>query len=251
MDEVEELIRLCGRALVCQMGQIAGFELRMTRGCVLALTGEPLPDFNMLTIGQDADAEAFFTRSVAHARERGLPLLATLSPNVAPALAPTALELGLKPVAEPPLMVLRGAAARRSDRRVRVERALGDDLVRTAGDLVAAAFDTPRDVVARCIDVANTATSGVETYVAWDEDGPASAVSVTPAGNTAAISAMATPPERQRRGVGRALLTSVIDDLRARGVERFHLIASNAGFPLYSSLGFETIANLSAWILTD
>lgn len=112
MDEVEELIRLCGRALVSQMGETAGFELHMTRGCVLALTGEP-------------------------------------------------------------------------------------------------------------------------------------------AGNTAAISAMATPPERQRRGVGRALLTSVIEDYRARGVERFHLIASEAGFPLYSSLGFETIANLSAWILMD
>jgi GNAT superfamily N-acetyltransferase len=49
---------------------------------------------------------------------------------------------------------------------------------------------------------------------------------------------MATPPEQQRRGRGRALLTQVIDDYRGRGVDRFHLGATEAGRPLYTSLGF-------------
>ncbi|MDB5417575.1 MAG: hypothetical protein JWP50_994 [Phenylobacterium sp.] len=63
MDETEELIRLCARALVAQMCDAPGFELHMTRNCVLGLTDEPLADFNMLTLGPDA--EAFLTRSVA------------------------------------------------------------------------------------------------------------------------------------------------------------------------------------------
>ena len=62
---------------------------------------------------------------------------------------------------------------------------------------------------------------------------------------------MATPPEHQRKGLGRALLTRVIEDYRRRGVERFHLGATEAGRPLYASLGFETIAQLSAWVLGD
>ena len=44
-------------------------------------------------------------------------------------------------------------------------------------------------------------------------------------------------------------LTQVIADYRDRGIERFHLGATEAGRPLYASLGFETIADLSAWVL--
>ncbi len=58
--------------------------------------------------------------------------------------------------------------------------------------------------------------------------------------------AAAAPAQRH---MGRALLTHVIEDYRSRGVERFHLGATEAGRPLYASLGFETIADLSAWVL--
>ena len=118
-----------------------------------------------------------------------------------------------------------------------------------AGDLIAAAFDEPRDVIARCIDVSMSETSGVETYIAWGDNGPMCTVSVTPTGDTGGISLMATPPEHQRKGIGRALLSQVIDDFRRRGVTRFHLGATEAGRPLYTSLGFELIADLPVWIL--
>jgi GNAT superfamily N-acetyltransferase len=249
MDETEELIRLCCRALVAQMCGAPGFELHMTQNCVLGLTSEPLADFNMLTLGPDPDAEAFLTRSVARAKARGLPLLAMMSPHVAPALAPVAIRLGLTAAGASPLMVLRAGTPVRPSRPVKITRALGPELVGIAGDLVAAAFDVPRDVVARCIDVGVTATAGVETWIAWGDEGPMSAVSMTPAGNTAGVSLMATPPEHQRKGMGRALLTQVMDDYRGRGVERFYLGASEAGRSLYASLGFETVADLSAWVL--
>ena len=249
MDETEELIRLCVRALVAQMSAAPGFELHMTSHCVLGLTDEPLADFNMLTLGPDPDPQGFLVFAVARARERRLPLLATMSPHVAPALAPVARRLGLTPAGTAPLMVLRAATPVRPSRPIKVSRALGPELVRIAGDLSAAAFDLPRDAVARCIDVGLTASAGIETYIAWGDDGPMSAVSVTPAGTTAGIWGMATPPRHQRKGLGRALLTQVIDDYRRRGVERFFLIATEAGRPLYASLGFETIADLSAWVL--
>jgi GNAT superfamily N-acetyltransferase len=249
MDETEELIRLCARALVAQMCAAPGFELHMTRSCVLGLTGEPLADFNMLTLGADPDAEAFLVRSIARAKERGLPLLAMMSPRVAQTLAPVATRLGLAAAGAAPLMVLRAGTPIPPSRPARVARALGPELVGVAGDLAAAAFDAPRDAIARCIDVGLTATAGVETYVAWGDDGPMSAVSVTPAGDTAGISLMATPPRHQRKGMGRALLAQVIGAYRRRGVERFYLTATEAGRPLYASFGFEPIADLSAWVL--
>ena len=251
MDETEEVIRLCVRALVAQMNAAPGFELHMTQNCVLALTDEPLPDFNMLTLGPDPDAEGFLIRSVARANARGLPLLAVMSPHIAQTLAPVATRLGLRSAGTSPLMVLRAGTSVQPSRPTKITRALGPELVGIAGDLIAAAFDVPRDAVARCIDVGITETAGVETYIAWGDDGPISTVAVTPTGNTAGISLMATPPEHQRKGGGRALLTHVIADYRRRGVERFHLGATEAGRPLYASLGFEPIADLSAWILNN
>ena len=249
MDETEELIQLCVRALVSQMIAAPGVELHMTRNCVLGLTNEPLADFNRLTIGSDPDAEGFLVRSVARAKERGSPLTAVVSPHVAQSLAPVAARLGFTAVGTAPLMVLRPDVPVQPSRPTNIVRALGPELVGIAGDLIAAAFDEPRDVIARCIDVCVTPTAGVETYIAWGDEGPMCTVSVTPTGDTAGISLMATPPEHQRKGMARALLSQVIDDYRRRGVERFHLGATEAGRPLYTSLGFELVADLSVWVL--
>jgi hypothetical protein len=160
MDETEELIRLCVRSLVAQMNAAPGFELHMTRNCVLGLTDEPLADFNRLTLGADPDAEGFLTRSVARAMARGPPLLAMMSPHLAQALTPVAMRPGLTAAGTSPLLVLRAGTPVRPSRPVKVARALGPELVGIAGDLIAAAFDVPRDAVARCIDVGITETAG-------------------------------------------------------------------------------------------
>ena len=73
-------------------------------------------------------------------------------------------------------------------------------------------------------------------------------MTVTRTGPTAGIWNMATPPERQGRGMGRALLTGVLEQLCAEGVERFYLFATAAGRPLYESLGFETLADDAVWV---
>jgi GNAT superfamily N-acetyltransferase len=249
LDETDELVGLCIRACVTMMSEAPALELRMRQNCVLALTGEPVADLNMLFVGPNPDAEAFLTEAMVRVNERGLPLLAMMSPHVARTLAPAAERLGLAAAGTAPLMTLRSETPVRPSRPCDIRRALGAELVGIAGDLVSAAFSLPRDAVARSMDVAITETSGLETYVAWGEAGPMSAVSVTPAGTTAGIWSMATPPEHQGKGVGRALLTGVIDDYRRRGVERFFLIATEAGRPLYASLGFEVVAELSAWVL--
>ncbi|MBA4013520.1 MAG: hypothetical protein C0481_16780 [Phenylobacterium sp.] len=249
MDETEELIELCVRALVAQMIAAPGIELHVTRNCVQGLTDEPLADFNRLILGADPDAGGFLVRAVARARERARPLVATMSPRAAQALAPVAARLGFAEVGSSPLMVFGPDVRVQPSRPVQVVRALDPQVVAVAGDLIAAAFDEPRDIIARYIDVGMTATSGVETYVGYGEDGAVGTVSVTPTGDTGAISLMATPPQHQRKGLGRALLSQVIDDYRRRGMRRFHLGATEAGLPLYESLGFETVAELPVWLL--
>lgn len=193
--------------------------------------------------------EGFLIRAVARAKERGRPLSAIMSPRAAVTLAPVATRLGLAAVGTSPLMVLRPDVPVRPGRPTRIARALGPELVGVAGDLIAAAYDTPRNLVASYFDVGMTETSGVETYIAWGDEGPMCTISVTPTGDTGGISLMATPPEHQRKGIGRALLSHVIEDYRRRGMQRFHLGSSDAGRRLYDSLGFELVADLSVWIL--
>ena len=84
--------------------------------------------------------------------------------------------------------------------------------------------------------------------MAYDDETPVSSVTATRTGGTAGIWCMSTPPERQGRGYGRALLTGVIDELRSQDVRRFYLFATAAGRPLYESLGFETSADDAVWV---
>jgi GNAT superfamily N-acetyltransferase len=121
-------------------------------------------------------------------------------------------------------------------------------MARLAGDLVSAAFGLPRDAVARVLEPATTAASAADVYLAFDGDAPMSSVTVTRSGDTAGIWTMATPPEHQGKGMGRALLSRIIERLGRDGVRRFYLLATAAGFPLYTSLGFVTLAEEAAWV---
>lgn len=249
MNEADELIELCVRALVAQMIAAPGVELHVTRTCVLGLTDEPLADFNRLILGAEAGAEEFLIRATARAKERGRPLVATMSPGVAEALGPVAARLGFAKVGSSPLMMLDPDVPVRPGRSLKIVRVLDAQEVAVAGDLIAAAFEETREVIARYIEVGMTPTSGVETYVGYGEDGAMCTVSMTPTGDTGAISLMATPPEHQRKGLGQALLSQMIDDYRRRGMRRFHLGATEAGRALYEGLGFRTVAEAPVWLL--
>ena len=248
MDEIRELNRLAGRAFGVLSAEAPGLELRLTRDCAMGLSGEPVLDFNMVFLGPDDDAAGFLHASVARAGERKLPMLVLTTPHVAADIAPVAERLGLEAAGTVPLMVLRHAATVRPEPVCGVERAAGD-MVAHAGDLVAAAFDISRAATARVLDASLIDTAAAECYVGLSGGTPMSAVTVTRAGSTAGIWCMATPPEHQSKGMGRALLTRVIERFRGQGVERFYLTATAAGRPLYESIGFETLADYAVWAL--
>lgn len=59
-----------------------------------------------------------------------------------------------------------------------------------------------------------------------------------PTGRIGLVSSMYTVPELRRGGIARDLLCRAIDDARERGCGVVHVTASNAGVPLYRSMGF-------------
>ncbi len=248
-DEVAELHRLSGHALVALFGGAPGAEIRLAGSCGLGLSGEKVADLNMLMLGAPAaEAEVFLDEAMARAEARGLELLAMMTPAVADALAGPAEGHGLVRAGEVPLMVLRGSTEVRPGRACRIEAVRDSAMARISGDLAAAAFDLPRDAVGRVVGPQVAPTSTASIYVAFAGDEPMSSVTVTRTGDTAGIWTMATPPAHQGKGMGRALLSRIIERLRHEGVGRFFLFATAAGFPLYTSLGFVTLAEDAAWV---
>ena len=60
---------------------------------------------------------------------------------------------------------------------------------------------------------------------------------------------MSTPPNQQRRGVGRALLGVAMAHYQERGVERFTLGATEKGYPLYERVGFKVVSKPHVYVV--
>ena len=64
-----------------------------------------------------------------------------------------------------------------------------------------------------------------------------------PTGRIGLVSSMYTAPRLRRQGVGRDLVCRIVEEARARGCGVVQITASDAGVPLYESVGFTRNAN--------
>ena len=166
-------------------------------------------------------------------------------------LAPTARELGLQPVGGLPLMVLRpdGPPVEPSDTGwYQVDRVTTPEDLAVVHHLQAAAFGLPLNSIARILDQRLLALPDTSVFLTRREGQPVSTVTTTGASEVVGIWSMATPPEHQRQGVGRATLEFAMAHHRARGGRLFYLGASPAGKPLYDHVGFQTVEETPIWV---
>jgi GNAT superfamily N-acetyltransferase len=83
------------------------------------------------------------------------------------------------------------------------------------------------------------ALPGWRVWLAYVGAAPAAAAYTYDDGHASGVYWLATLPEHRSRGLGRAVLTAAIT---ARPDQEFTLVATEAGRPLYESLGFATVA---------
>jgi GNAT superfamily N-acetyltransferase len=246
LDQVDELVALSARAIPRLLAP--GRYSRSGEGWVLALSGEQAADLNMLVIGSAADPERVLREADAETTARDVPLLALFLPACAPALHPVAKGLGLTYGGAFPLMALSEVRPSGAGSGFRVEP-VGDAASRaTAVDLQSRAFGLERAAMARLMDDSFALRPAPDVFTASLDGDPMSTVTATLDGVDVGIWTMATPPEHQGKGAGRALLSWVLDHYRSKGAVRFYLYATEAGQPLYRSLGFTLVAPCAAWI---
>ncbi|HVJ55495.1 MAG TPA: GNAT family N-acetyltransferase [Aliidongia sp.] len=209
----------------------------------LFLVDKRHPAFNTLVIGPEQEAARVLRDGLDILRTRGYPATVQFAESVASALHPEAERHGLTLQDKMPVMVFRPTAALPFPDDVEVQAAGDAVLLRSAMEVITAVTELPLELLLRVTD----RIDDVECFIGSKDGEIMSTVTLTRLGDTALISAMVTLPAHQRKGVGRALLSRAIELYRTRGVQRFFLSATPAGFPMYERLGFKTISHHEHW----
>ena len=249
MDPVlPSLWRSLNEAAILLCRAAPGYEARLTPTDHMMLSGEPYAGFNHISICGGPRPDAQLREFVQIARSRNLPLLALFAEELNEDLASTATELGLQHAGSAPVMTYRPQAGSAASSPFQVTRVESEEDLRHATVLGSKAFGFPLDVAGRVFTPITLDLPGIESFIARRDGVPISTVWTTRGGATVGIWSMATPPEQQRQGAGHALLTQVIANHVKRGATLFYLMATEAGFPLYQRIGFQTVANLAVWV---
>jgi GNAT superfamily N-acetyltransferase len=246
----EILLRLTREALPLFYCCAEHYVGRAMPGVTMALSGEPVADLNYLVIDDASEtAQAAFTRLVGHCDAQDLPFAVIVAPAVAEALEPLRDELDLVYATDWPLMRCPGEAVQDHPREGVECRPVRDEADREGlARVLAGAFQMPAESVLRAMPLRLFDSPSIEGWVAEWDGAVQSTVTATWHGPVVGIWAMGTAPAAQGQGVGKALLSRVMQDARRRGAAAFFLGATPSGFPLYERLGYVTVADCPIWV---
>ena len=241
-ESIEKLLHHVGDATLGLYRDTPGFEAFFAAEAWWVVSGIDFPVCNWMVFTRETDRKDGLVRSyVSLLRERSLSGLICF-PSIEHDPGALCEELGLYPPGSLPLMVLEGDALARIEPHPGVE-AIGDAAALDEARLpIALAFEAPVDGLRSIIADEVLLETGVSIHVIRHDGVGRSAVVTHRSGTTVYVHVMATDPNYQRRGLGRALLETVIAKERDAGATRFHLLASSDGFPLYRKIGFEVAA---------
>lgn len=85
--------------------------------------------------------------------------------------------------------------------------------------------------------------------VAYDDEEAVGCLATVDVGDDCCVTGVATPPERQGRGIAAWLLWRALAEARERGLLTASLQATSAGAPLYERLGFADFGFIEMWEL--
>ena len=235
-----------GCNLVCRIAP--GYEAHLWRDSALILTGEPHADMNFAYLGDVGEAERHLRLFDEHACSRGLPMMVFVTPATIRPLAAVAPSLGYAPAGEVPLMVCTEPRTVLTRQPYVIERIRDPAVLSEATPLAARTFGLPTAAVARVYNPEALAVPGLDCFIARRGGEVWCFVQTSRIGTQVGVWSMATPPEFQGKGAGRALLDAVLTHHRQRGAEGFYLMASSAGQRLYQGVGFQEASRLAVWL---
>lgn len=216
----------------------------LAHGCI-ALSGEPAADLNMVVLTGGAERSEL-DEALDAVRQKDTDAILIVD-EAADALRGWAADAGLTEVGQIPLMERRVAEVERTSNFV--IRIADPDESQAAMRLAAAAFSLSEAACVAAMPGKAIAEEGNDLWFA-EEDGELVGCGVfIRTGDHVGVYTMSTPPNHQRRGVGRAILDGALAHYQARGVERFTLGATEKGYPLYERLGFKVMTRPHVYVV--
>jgi GNAT superfamily N-acetyltransferase len=225
-------------------------------GVTVTSSGLPVPLFNLILGGQfDASDEATVEREVkailAFFEERQMPWLWWMGPETRPLDLPERVErLGLTLRSHLPALAARlPTTVSPVPPGVQVWLAADEADLKAASAIRRIAFRFPPgqalDYFQVCADDwlnGGRAPDYARLYLARVGDGPPAAIGALIVGaGYPGVYVMATLPDWQRQGLGRAIMARLMQDANATDHDLAFLTASRFGYPLYRQLGFEHV----------
>ena len=243
------LYRLSCEATLSIFGQAERFEAAMRPDCCAVLSNEPAADWNVVFAGTGASATDHFAEIGNSCVLRNLPFMAIIFPQAGLGVERTAADLGLAHVVDFPMMV-RGEepVEPRGNENVVVRRVSRAEGAAANARVLSSAYLVEQELVRRVMPDKLTESPSVDTFLATINDAPVGAVTVTHHGDTSGFWAMGTDSSKQKCGIGRRLMSTVMSEMRAMGTRQFFLGATPAGYRLYDSLGYKTRAVTKVWV---
>lgn len=242
------LRRLTNDAVTTFLGEAARYEAAARPGLQLVLSNEPIADLNMLIVGAGADRDHFQDMAKS-CLDRQLPFLVIIFPETGEALDQVAADLGLVYAVDFPIMVREDAPLEPSGNSdVDIVCASNAEDADASADVLVSAYRMPKESVLRALPASVFESTATDVYVARSHGEAVGSVTLTYHGDTCGIWAMGTDASRQRGGIGLRLLSTAMAEARNRGIQRFFLGATPAGYRLYEKLGFKTVCATRVWV---
>ncbi|MFN3727685.1 MAG: GNAT family N-acetyltransferase [Allosphingosinicella sp.] len=220
-------------------------DCRMLPHGAIALSGAPAADLNMVFLTRGASAEECEQALDAVASKEVDTVL--IIEEGAEDLRAWAAAKALTEVGQMPMME-READDVRPITKLNVHIATPEE-VGIGSRLAASAFALDKAACDIALAPGAFEIEGNDLWLAEDESGPVGCGIFVHSGDHVGIYTMSTPPEQQRRGIGRAILETAMAHYQDHGAERFTLGATEKGFPLYELVGFEVVTRPHVYVI--
>lgn len=116
--------------------------------------------------------------------------------------------------------------------------------------LAAAGFEAPEEYFQQLVTTGLLRGAGVRCYLGEFDGEPVTTGVGFTFGDSVGIFNIATPPAHRRHGYGSAVTARTIRDGLSSGARWAWLQSSPAGYPVYQTLGFQTVESWHCWLAT-